>query len=166
MHRPRLVVVLVPHHHVEVLEPERGHALLDLQLAGLDPDVGVGLRELPHRRRDDAQERRLERRDADDAGHPSGGDLGDLGLGRLGAVQQGLRVADQDQAGLGQPQVAADPLEQGRPGLALEDGQLLGHRTRRVAERLGRGPHRVPGVELAEQAESVQVEHSSSIPSR
>jgi hypothetical protein len=166
VHRPRLVVVLVPHHHVEVLEPECGHALLDLQLAGLDPHVGVGLGQLLDRRRDDAEERRLERRDADHPGHPPRGDLGDLGLGRLGAVQQGLRVADEDQAGLGQPQVAADPLEQGSARLALQDGQLLGHRARRVSQRLGRGPHRVPGVELAEQTQSVQVEHSSSIPSR
>ena len=105
--------------------------------------------------------------DPDDAGHPAGGDLGDLGLGRLDAVQQRLRVPDQDQAGLGQPDVAADPLEQGRARLALEDGQLLGDRARRVAEGLGgRAAPCCRAVELAEQAESVQVEHSSSISSR
>ena len=166
MHRPRLVVVLVADHDVEVLEPQRGHALLDLQLAGLDADAGVGRRQLAHRRRDDAQERRLERRDADHPGDLAGGDLGDLGLGRLDGVEQGLRVADQDPAGLGQPDVATDPLEQGRAGLALEHGELLGHGARRVAERLGRGAHRVPGLELAEQPEPVQVEHPLSISSR
>ena len=126
----------------------------------------MGGRELTHRRGDDAQERRLERRHPDHPGDLSGGDLGDFGLGRLGGVQQQLRVPDQDPPGVGELDVAADALQQGCPDLALEHGELLGDRARRVAECLRRGPHRVPGLELTEQPEPVEIEHPSSIPSR
>ena len=126
----------------------------------------MGVRELPHGRSDDPQERRLERRDPDDPRDPAGGHLGDLGLGRLDGVEQQLGVPDQDPAGLGQLDVAPDPLEQGRPGLALEHRELLGDGARGVAEGLGGRAHRLPGLELTEQPEPMQVKHPSSISTR
>jgi hypothetical protein len=115
--------------------------------------------ELPHRRRHDAEERRLEGRRSHDPGELAGRDPGDLRLGGLGGVEQGTGVPDQDPAGLGQVDVATDPLEQGRADFALEDRELLGHRAGRVAQRVGRGAHGVACLELLKEPEPVEVQH-------
>ena len=79
----------------------------------------------------------------------AGGDARQLRLGRLDAVEQRRGVADQHAAGLGQPHVAPAPLEQRRPGLALEHGELLGDRARGVVERPRGAVDGAAGVDLA-----------------
>ena len=55
---------------------------------------------------------------------------------------------------------AARLLEQHQPGLALERGELLADRGRRVAEVVGRGLHRTAGHHGPEDPESLDVEHA------
>jgi hypothetical protein len=107
----RLAVVLIADHHVQLLQPERRRGLFDLELGGLDADVGVCVGEAADRGRDDADEGGLERSDPDDAGDSSGGDGGQLRLGCLDSTQQRGRVPYEDLACSGQTDVAADPLE-------------------------------------------------------
>jgi hypothetical protein len=160
--RARVALVLVADHGVELLEAQRGHGELHLDLGRLDPHVGMGAREPRHGGRDDAQERGLERGDPDHAGRAAGREGGELGLGGLHAVEQRVRVADEHAAGLGQPDPAPGALEQRRTGLALEHAELLGDRAGRVVERPSRAVERAASLDLAQQAEPPQVEHRSA----
>jgi len=131
------------------LQAQGGHALLDLQLGRLHPDVGIALRERRHGRRDDAQERRLESGHPHDARRMARGDARQLRLGRLHPVEQRRGVPDEHTPGLGQTHVAPAALEQLRPGLALEHGELLGDRARGVVERPRGAVDGAAGVDLA-----------------
>ena len=61
-----------------------------------------------------------------------------------------------------EPAGAAVALEQLDAGLALERGELLGHRGRRVPERVRGGRDRAAGGELAQDAEAADVEHAKA----
>ena len=104
--------------------------------------------EVPDGRCDDPQERGLEGGDPDDAGDLARRHVGELSLGCLDSVEQGVGMADQHVTGIGEPDVATDPFEQWRAGLALEHRQLLGDRTRGVARARGRRRGRSRGSAL------------------
>jgi hypothetical protein len=94
--------------------------------------------------------------------HPPGrlgGPGGQVGLGLLHHGQDPFGVAGQAPARVGQLGPAGGPVEQRGAGLALEGGELLGHRGRRVAEDFGGPRDAAAGGELVEQAEPVQIEH-------
>jgi len=59
--------------------------------------------------------------------------------GGVGGGKQDAGVLGEQPARIREPHAAAGLLEQRRAGLALQDGELLRHRRRRVAERLGHG---------------------------
>ena len=157
--RARLLLVLVAEHDVQLLEPQRRDRLLDLGLGGFDPDSGMGHREGADGGRDDAQERRLERRDPDDAGELAGRDRGELRLSGLDALQQALRVSHQDLTSRGQPDVPPDPFQQLRADLTLEYRELLGHGARGVAQRGGRRVDRAALVHLSQKSEAMEIQH-------
>ena len=101
---------------------------------------------------------RLERGDAASTGDLSRGGR-QVRLGELGSVQQRLGVTDEDERRVGQPNAASRPLQQAHACLALEHRELLGHRRGREAQRLGHGGDGSPGVQLAQEPQSVEVEH-------
>jgi hypothetical protein len=98
--RARHVVVLLGDDEVELAERERGQRLLGLHLVELDADVGMARAEQLERRRDEREQRRLQRRQAHAPAHRAGGVL-QLGLGLLDARQQRVGVLDQAQPGVG-----------------------------------------------------------------
>src|ERR671910_519816 len=100
-----------------------------------------------------------ERRAPQHAGYLRGGAF-ERRLGRLELAQDALRALDELLAGRGQAPPAAVALEQRDAGLAFERGELLGDRRRRVAERFRGGSDRAAGGELAQDAESANVEHA------
>ena len=55
-------------------------------------------------------------------------ELGELGVGQRQALGQGVGVLERERAGVGQRQPAVPAVQQPRPQLALERGDLLGHR--------------------------------------
>ena len=65
--------------------------------------------------------------------------------------------ADQPPARVGQLGRPRAAVQQRRPGLPLQRGELLGHRGRRVAERGGGGGDRAALGELPQQAQPVYV---------
>ena len=147
VHRPRLVVVLVPHHDVEVLEPERRHGLLDLAARWPRPAPADG--SAASSRTAGATMRRNADWKAETRTTPAtcpAATWATSASAASAASSSTPRVPDQDPAGLGQLDVAADPFEQGGARLPLEHRQLLGDRARRVAERLGGRADRAAGL--------------------
>ena len=154
------MVPLVGQHEVDVAERERGQRLLGLGLDELAAQGRCVARQRLHGRHGEPQRHRLEGGDPPAPGDPARRG-GQLGLGDLGAVEQRLRVADEHERGVGQPDAAAGRLEQRDARLALEHGELLGDRRRRELQRVGDRGDRPARVELAEEAEPAKVEHRS-----
>ena len=77
-------------------------------------------------------------------------------------VEQRLGVLDQHERRVGQAHAAAGALEQPHAGLALEHRELLRDGRRRELERVGDGGDRPALVQLAQQAEAVDVEHRAA----
>ena len=78
----------------------------------------------------------------------------------LGALEQRLGVADEDERGVGQPHAAARRARSsGTPGLALEHRELLGDGRRRELQRVGHRGDRAARVQLAQEAQPAEVEH-------
>ena len=159
--RARLVLPLVGQHEVDVPERQRGQRLLGLGLDELAAQAGRRAGERLHRRRRDADRHRLEGGDARQPGDAAGG-CGELGLGELGALEQDLGVADEDDRGVGQAHAAACPLQQRHARLALEHRELLGDGRGRELQRVGHGGDRAALVQLVQQAEAAEVEHRVS----
>ena len=84
---------------------------------------------------------------------------GQLGLREVGAVEQSLGVAHEHERGVGEPDAAPGPLEQGHAGLALEHRQLLRDRGGRELQRIRHRGDRASLVQLVEQAQAAQIEH-------
>ena len=59
----------------------------------------------------------------------------------------------------GEPDAAAPPFEQNRPGLPLQLGDLLRHRRRRVAERGGGGADGAVHGDGVQRAQPLEIEH-------
>ena len=116
--RERLVLPLVGQHQVDVAQGQRGQRLLGLGLDQLAAEIGRVARECLHRRDGEVKGNRLERRDAGPPGDPPCG-CGQVGLRHLGPIEQRVRVANQDEGGVGQPDPSPGLLEQLHPRLAL-----------------------------------------------
>src|SRR4029078_12976987 len=80
--------------------------------------------------------------------------------------QQRRCVLDQHLTGVGEADVAAGPFQHRGPGLALQHRELLREGARRVPECAGGGVHGPAPVNLAQDPEAVQIEHSVSIGER
>ncbi len=163
VHGARLAVVLVADHHVQLVQPQCRRGLLDLELGGLDPDVGLARGQRSHRRRHDAEERGLEGGDPDHARRPAGGDRGQFRLGRLDPLEQRRGVPHQDLSRRSQPHIAPDPFQQRRPRLPLEHGELLRDGAGRVPKGPGGAVHGATAVYLAQQPQPVQIQHLFNI---
>ena len=69
-------------------------------------------------------------------------------------------MADEHERGVGQADAAAGPLEQRHARLALEHRELLGDGRRRELQRVGHRGDRAARVQLVQQAQAAEVEHS------
>ena len=150
---------LVGQDEIDVAERERGQRLLGLGLDELAAQAGRLARERLHRRDGEAERHRLEGGDPPPPGDAARG-RGQLGLRELGPLEQRLGVADEDERGVGQPDPSAGPLEQRQPGLALEHRELLGDGRRRELQRVGDRGDRAARVQLVQQAQAAEIEHS------
>ncbi len=153
--------VLLGEGDVELAELERGQAVLRLEVAGRDVEVGVLLREGGDRRREQHAVRARERGAAEHAGDVRRRAF-ERGLGGLELAQDALGAGHELLPGRREAAGAAVALEQLDAGLALERLQLLGDRRSGVAERVGGGGDRAAGGELAQDAEAADVEHCES----
>jgi hypothetical protein len=159
--RPRGVVVLLGEHHVDVAQAQPGQRVLGLGLHEIAVQLRMAGLERPERRDHERVGRRLERGHAHAARDLAGGPR-EVGLGRLELGDDRVGVADEPAAGLRELHSAPDALDQPHAGVALERGELLGDRRRRVGERLGDGGDGAARGELAQQAQATDVEHVSS----
>ena len=100
----------------------------------------------------------LEGRDAHRAAHVPGLRR-QLGLDLLDVGQQLARAGHQRVPGIGELEAPPDPRKQLHAGLALQLGELLGHRRGREGERLRRGRDRSLGGERAQDRQSARLEH-------
>ena len=157
--RVRLVLPLVGQHEVDVAERERGQRLLGLGLDELAAQAGRLARERLHRRQREPDRDRLEGGDAPSPGDAARGRR-ELGLRELGPLEQRLGVADEDERGVGQADPAAGALEQRHARLALEHRELLGDGGRRELQRVGDRGDRAARVQLVQQAQAAEIEHS------
>ena len=67
-------------------------------------------------------------------------------------------------ARLGQDHAARPSLEQARPGLALEDRDLLRDGRRRVGQDVGRAGERAAAGDLSQHTQAADVEHVRNVP--
>ena len=82
-----------------------------------------------------------------------------LGLGEAG--EDGVGVADERLAGLGEPDPARVALDERAAGLALERGDLLRDGGLREGERLGGGAERAADRDFSEHAHAANVKHQN-----
>ena len=157
--RVRLVLPLVGQDEVEVAERERGQRLLGLGLDELAAQAGRLARERLHRREREPDRDRLEGGDPPPPRDAARGRR-QLGLRALGPLEQRLGVADEDERGVGQADAAAGPLEQRHARLALEHGELLGDGGRRELQRVGDRGDGAARVQLVQQSQAAEIEHS------
>lgn len=80
----------------------------------------------------------------------------DSGCGGGLRIQDGPGVTSEHMSDGGESHAATDVLDQRRPGLALEHGELLGDRGGRIPERLGDRRHAASESEFAQDAEPHQ----------
>ena len=160
-HPQRLVQPLVAQHEVDVAERQRGQRLLGLGLDQLAAQPRRVVRQRLHRRQGEAQRHRLEGGDPT-APRDRAGRRGQIGLGERGAREQRLGVLDQHERRVGQAHAAAGAFEQPHAGLALEHRELLRDGRRRELQRVGDGGDRPAFVQLAQQAQAMDVEHRAA----
>ena len=85
------------------------------------------------------------------------------GLQLFQVRQQARALIDEMPAVAGEHHATADPLEQRHSGLPFEALDLLGHRARREAERVGGRHHRALGSHGAQRVERHQVNHEAML---
>ncbi len=88
---------------------------------------------------------------------------GEVGLGLLHHRQNALGVQDEPATGVGQLGAARRPVDERRAGFAFERDQLLRDGRRTVAERFCRRRDTSLPCELADQDQSPQFEHQTSL---
>jgi hypothetical protein len=88
----------------------------------------------------------------------------ELGVGGLDAAEDLGRPVGQQPAGRGEPDPAADPLQQLRAGLGLEPGEVMGHRRLRVVQLPRRRGDRAVAGDGVDDAQPGDVEHASTLP--
>jgi hypothetical protein len=122
------------------------------------------LRQQGEGRRDEREQHRLERGDPQRAAHLAQR-RAKFGLRQFEPLQDRLGVRDQDARLRGQPHAAPGRFQQCHPSLLRELVELLRDRGRTVGQRLGHGRERAEPVDLAQQPETVHVEHADPLPS-
>ena len=159
--RDRHRLVLDADHEVDGARAQVVERRRRLALDDLDLEVGRVRREPVEHARQQRERRRLHERHP----QPSARRVAQRRELRADRLVRGERlrgVARQPLAGGRQLDVAADPAQELRAGLALELGELDGDRRRAVREDLGdRGDRAEPG-ELVEQAQAAQFHPSDS----
>ena len=157
----RDVVVALGDQQVERARAQQRDAVLGLVLADGAGQLGMPLVEPATRRHDEARGGARERADHDLAAHRLvlGGELGlggvELGQHAVGGGHEAVR-------GRGEAHAAAVALEQRDAGLALELGERLRDRRRRVADHARDLGDRAAPRQLAQEPESLEVEHRSA----
>ena len=126
-----------------------GHHELKSRVLAAEGDQGRG---------QDGARRRRESADAQPA-RQAGAGGGERGRGLFQDREDGLGVADQDDAGRGQGHAPAGALEQRHAGLALQGGELLRDGGRGVRERVGDRGDRSPVGQFEQQPEPAHVDH-------
>jgi hypothetical protein len=91
------------------------------------------------------------------------GDRLQLGLGLAEAGEDGVGVADECLAGLGQPDPAGVALDERSAGLALERGDLLRDGGLGEGEGLGGGRERAAYGDFAKHLHAANVEHQKNL---
>ena len=154
-----MVLPLVGQDEIHVPEHECRECRLRLGFHQLAAKVGCLSGERPHRRHRQTQRGGLEARDpAPPRDSPRG--RGQVGLRELCPLEQLTRVTHQHERGVGEPHPSPRRFQQRQARLALKHGELLGHGRGREPQRVGHGGDRASRVELVEEPEAVEVQHS------
>ena len=152
------VLVLLGDGDVEPAAGEQGQRLLGLGLVELHAQARMVGREAAEDGHDETGRGGLEGCDADRAAHVTG--LGcELGLDLLDVGQQLARAGHERVPGVGQLEATPHPAEEPHARLALQLGELLGHRRGREGQGLRRGRDRSLGGEGAQDHQSARGEH-------
>jgi hypothetical protein len=128
----------------------------------VDLEARMALGQLRHRGRHERSDRRGEAGQA----HAAGGQAhvgGQLGAGGVDAPDDLGGALGQQPPGGGEPDPAAHALQQLRAGLRLEPGEVVGDRRLRVVQLLRRGGHRSVACDGVDDAEPIDVQHSSTL---
>jgi hypothetical protein len=155
---PGAVLPLVAEDQVDVAEREERQGLLGLGLEEVQREARRLPRQAHHGRDRDLQRDGLEAGDPRAARHRPRG-RGELRLGERRALQQRVRVPDEHERRVREPHAPPGALEQGDADLALERREPLRDGRRGELQRVGHGGDRPALVQLAQQAQSAQVEH-------
>lgn len=157
--RMRLLLPFVGEDEVDVAERERGQRFLRLRFDELAAKGGRVTCKRLHRGNRETERNGLEGGDASPPRNPTRR-RSQLGLRQLGALEQRACVADEDERGIGQPHPSPGPFEERDARLALEHPELLRDGRRREPQRVGHGGDRPARVQLVQEAQPVEVEHS------
>ena len=157
-------VLVVPEHqrHVHVAGPEHAQGFRRLSLGQREVQAGI-LRLEPGRGHGYQRAERRRERGQPDPACPQAHVRGELVLRGIQPAQDLLGPFRQQPAGVGQPDPAAGPLGQQRPGLGLEPGQVMAYRGLGVVEGPGRSGHRAVPGHRDEHAEPGHIQHSAII---
>ena len=158
----RLVAPLVAEHEVDVTQRQGRQRLLGLGLDQLAAQPRGLAREPLHRRQGEPQRDGLEPGYASAAGDDALRRR-EVGLGERHTLEQSVRMANQDEPGVGEAHAPAGALEQRNAGLALEHRELLRHRRGRELQGVGDRGDGPALVQLAEQAQSAELQHGEAI---
>jgi len=160
--RQRHPRVLLAEHQVELVRQQSLESRDRLLVGDLKPQSRMPFRQPGEHRWDQREQHRLERGDPQRAA-----DLGRRGpqlrLRLLQPLQDHLGAGDKQPRQRGEPDAAADRLEQRHPGLRLELAELLRDRGRAVGQRPRDGGEGAAPVQFAQQPQSVHVEHASPV---
>jgi hypothetical protein len=155
----RLVGPFVGQDEVDVAERKRRQGLLRLRFHELAAKIGRLPSERAHRRYRELEGHGLERGDACSARNLARRS-GEVGLRQRFALEQCLGMTDEDECCVGEPNASAGGLEERHAGFALENCELLRHRRGREAQSFGDGCDRAARVELMEETQPPEIEHS------
>ncbi len=153
-------VVGVADGDVAAAGPEGGQGLGRFEFAQRDPELGEALAGGDQGGHHVHGGEGREAGQADRAARGVGGGP-QVAFGGLQRAQHDAGVRDQAHALGRQPDPAAVPLQQRHPGLALQHGELLGHRGGGAAEGGGGGRHRPPIGEFPQQEEPRRIQHQA-----
>ena len=133
-----------------------------MRVGQADLQARMPARQRRHRRRHERSDRRGEAGEAHAAGgQPHVG--GELRAGGIDAADDLGGAVGQQLPGRGEPDPAADPLQQLRAGLGLEPGEVVGDRRLGVVQLLRRRGDRSVARDGVDDAQPVDVQHASTL---
>jgi hypothetical protein len=133
-----------------------------MRVGHADLQARIPVRQRRQRRRHERSVRRGEGGEAHAAGVQSHVG-GELRAGGIDAADDLGGAVGQQLPGGGEPNPAADPLQQLRAGLGLEPGEVVGDRRLRVVQLLRRRGDRPVARDRVDDAQPVDVEHVSTL---